>query len=166
MSLSIIVLALVTLQRLAELFIATANTRALMSHGAYERGSRHYTALVAMHGAWLVGLWVFGWSRPVDLGWLAVFLVLQALRLWVLATLGGRWTTRIIISPGAPLVRNGPYRYFSHPNYMVVVAEIAVLPLAFGLVAFATVFTLLNAIVLLVRLRAESQALREGVIGA
>lgn len=161
MTLSIIVLVLVTLQRLAELFIANRNTRALMARGAQEHGSGHYPLMVAMHAAWLVGLWVLGWNRPIGLGWLAVFVVLQMLRLWVLATLGGRWTTRIIVLPGAPLIRRGPYRILSHPNYMVVVAEIAVLPLAFGLVTYAAVFTVLNAAVLWVRLRAESHALRE-----
>lgn len=164
MTLSITILALVTLQRLGELVIASRNTRALLAQGAFERGARHYPVMVAMHGAWLIGLWALAWNRPLSFGWLAVFGVLQALRLWVLATLKGRWTTRIIVLPGAPLIRRGPYRFFSHPNYMVVVAEIAVLPLAFGLVAYALVFTVLNACVLWVRLRAEGQALQEGSI--
>ncbi|HEX5379145.1 MAG TPA: isoprenylcysteine carboxylmethyltransferase family protein, partial [Phenylobacterium sp.] len=161
MTLSIVVLAFVTLQRIAELVIANRNTRALIARGAYERGSGHYPVMVAMHGAWLAGLWVLAWNRPIGLGWLAVFVVLQMLRLWILATLGGRWTTRIIVLPGAPLIRRGPYRLLSHPNYMVVVAEIAVLPLAFGLVVYAAIFSVLNAAVLWVRLRAENQALRE-----
>ncbi len=162
MTLSLVVLGLVTLQRLAELVIANRNTRALIARGAYERGANHYPIMVAMHGAWLAGLWLLAWNRPIGLGWLAVFVVLQLLRVWVLVTLGDRWTTRIIVLPGAPLVRGGPYRFFSHPNYMVVVAEIAVLPLAFGLTAYAVVFTIINAVVLWVRLRAESQALRKG----
>lgn len=165
MILSIIVLALVTFQRLAELVIANRNTRALLARGAHEHGSGHYPVMVAMHAAWMIGLWVLGWNRPIGLGWLAVFLILQMLRLWVLATLGNRWTTRIIVLPGAPLIRRGPYRLLSHPNYMIVVAEIAILPLAFGLVAYAALFTVLNAAVLFVRLRAENQALREGVFG-
>ena len=85
--------------------------------------------------------------------------MLQLLRVWVIASLGGRWTTRIIIMPGAPLVRRGPYRLVSHPNYMVVIAEIAVLPLAFGLPLFAAVFSVLNGVVLTVRIRAEARAL-------
>ncbi len=90
----------------------------------------------------------------------AVFLVLQALRLWVLATLGERWTTRIIVLPGAPLIAKGPFRFFSHPNYAVVVAEIAAGPLVFGLVGYAVIFSLLNAVVLWIRIRAEDGALR------
>jgi methyltransferase len=164
-TLSIIVLALVTLQRLAELVIANRNTRALMARGAHEHGSGHYPVMVAMHAAWLIGLWVLAWNRPIGLGWLALFVVLQMVRLWVLVTLGGRWTTRIIVLPGAPLIRHGPYRFLSHPNYMVVVAEIAVLALAFGLVVYAAVFTVLNAAVLWVRLRAESHALQDGAQG-
>jgi len=159
MTLSTLVLALVTLQRLAELVIAGRNTKALMARGAREHGAGHYPAMVLMHAAWLAGLWFLAWNRPVNLIWLALFVGLQAMRVWVLATLGGRWTTRIIVLPGEPLVRRGPYRFLSHPNYLVVVAEIAVLPLAFGLYAFAAVFTLLNAAVLWVRLRAETRAL-------
>lgn len=161
MTLSVIVLGLVTLQRLAELIIAGRNTRALLAQGGQEHGAGHYPVMVAMHAAWLAGLWILAWNRPIDLGWLAGFVVLQLLRVWILATLGVRWTTRIIVLPGRPLVRRGPYRLFSHPNYMVVVAEIAVLPLAFGLVAYAAVFTVLNAVMLWVRLRAESRALGE-----
>jgi methyltransferase len=164
MTLSLVVLALVTIQRLRELVIARRNTQALIARGAFEHGAGHYPLMIAMHGAWLAGLWLLAWNRPVSLGWLAVFVMLQLLRLWVLATLGGRWTTRIIVLPGAPLIRQGPYRFFSHPNYMVVVAEIAVLPLAFGLVPYAVVFTALNAAVLTVRIRAEGQALQQSAL--
>jgi methyltransferase len=159
MSLTIIVLAAVTLQRLGELVLAERNTRRLMARGAYEAGARHYPIIVGLHAAWLIGLWWLGWDRTVNLYWLAIFIVLQLLRAWVLATLGVRWTTRIIILPGAPLVRRGPYRFLNHPNYAVVVAEIAVLPLAFGLVAFAIAFSVLNAVVLWVRISAEGRAL-------
>jgi methyltransferase len=87
-------------------------------------------------------------------------MVLQAGRLWVIGTLKGRWTTRIIVLPGAPLVRSGPYRFLAHPNYVVVAGEIAVLPLAFGMPAYAAVFSLLNTAVLYVRIKAENEALR------
>ena len=159
MSLAIAVLVAVTLQRLGELVLARRNTRRLLSRGAYEVGASHYPLIVALHAAWLASLWGFGWDRPVNLVWLAVFVGLQLLRVWVIATLGARWTTRIIFLPGAPLVRGGPYRFLSHPNYAVVVAEIAVLPLAFGLVGLAAVFTVANAGVLWVRIRAEGRAL-------
>jgi len=159
-SLSVVVLGLVTLQRLAELALAGRNTRRLIARGGREVGESHYLFLVAVHAAWLGGLWLFAWNRPVSLVWLGAFVFLQALRVWVIATLGGRWTTRIVIMPGAPLVRRGPYRWFAHPNYAVVAGEIAILPLAFGLLAFAALFSALNAAVLAVRLRAESRALR------
>lgn len=159
MTLTILVLALVTIQRLGELVLAQRNTRRLLARGAVEVGARHYPLLVGLHAAWLAGLWALAWDRPVSLTWLAVFAVLQLLRVWVIATLGPRWTTRIVVLPGAPLVRRGPYRLLSHPNYAVVVAEIAVLPLAFGLVGFAVLFSVLNAGVLWVRIRAESRAL-------
>ncbi|WP_421934873.1 isoprenylcysteine carboxyl methyltransferase family protein [Phenylobacterium sp.] len=160
MTLSILVLTLVTLQRLGELVLAHRNTARLKARGAEEVGAGHYPVVVAMHAAWLAGLWLLAWDKPAQVGWLLVFLVLQALRIWVIASLGERWTTRIIILPDAPLVRRGPYRHLSHPNYVVVVGEIAVLPLAFGLPEFAVLFTILNAIVLTIRIRAEAQALR------
>jgi len=157
--LSIIVLALVTAQRLGELVLASRNTRRLKSRGAIEIGARHYPLLVILHGAWLIGLWWLAWDSDISLAWLAVFVVLQGLRVWVIATLGGRWTTRIIILPGAPLISRGPYRFLSHPNYTVVAAEIAVLPLAFGLPIYAVVFSILDAIVLFIRIREEARAL-------
>jgi methyltransferase len=160
MSWSVVVLAMVTLQRLGELVLARRNTRRLLAQGAFEIGAAHYPLIVALHAAWLAGLWRLGWDKPIQWPWLAVFLVLQALRVWVLASLGGRWTTRIIILPGAPLVARGPYRFLPHPNYAVVVGEIAALPLAFGLPAYAAAFSLLNAVVLTIRIRAENAALR------
>lgn len=159
MTLSILVLALVTAQRLGELVLANRNTRRLLAMGAKEHGAAHYPLIVAMHAAWLGGLWLLGWDRPIDLFWLAAFVVLQILRVWVIATLGGRWTTRIIVLPGAPRIRKGPFRFISHPNYAVVSGEMAVLPLAFGLPIFAAVFFVLNITVLTIRIRAESRAL-------
>ena len=159
MTLSIVVLALVTAQRIGELFLAEHNTRRLRAQGAVETGTNHYLFIVLLHGAWLLGLWVLAWDRPINLALLAVFVLLQAARVWVIATLGPRWTTRIITLPGAPLVTRGPYRFFSHPNYIVVAMEIVVLPLAFGLVGYAIVFTLLNAAMMWVRIRSEAGAL-------
>ena len=159
MTLAATILLLVTLQRLGELVLARHNTARLLAKGAIEIGARHYPLLVAMHAAWLGCLWVWGRDQSVDLTALAAFIVMQGLRLWVLLTLGERWTTRIIVLLGAPLVTSGPYRYFSHPNYAVVAAEIALLPLALHLPWLAVVFTLLNAAVLTIRLRAEQRAL-------
>ena len=159
MILSVLLLALVTAQRLGELVLASRNTRRLEARGAYEAASGHYPLIVALHGAWIAGLWWLAWDRPAN-SWLAVlFLALQGARVWVLLSLGERWTTRIIVLPGAPLVGRGPYRFFRHPNYAVVCAEIALLPLVFGLWWYALVFSLLNAAVLWVRIRAENAAL-------
>jgi methyltransferase len=154
-----LILALVTLQRAGELVISRHNTRQLLARGAVEVASGHYPAIVAMHAAWLLSLWVFGHDQPVNQVALAVYLALQGFRIWVLRTLGSRWTTRIIILPQQPLVSAGPYRFLSHPNYAVVTGEIAVLPLVFDLPLLAALFTVLNAAVLAVRIRAENRAL-------
>lgn len=160
MILPVVILALVTAQRLGELVIARRNTTRLLAQGGVEHGAGHYPLIVALHAAWLGGLWLLAWERPVQPGWLAAYVVLQVLRAWVLLTLGPRWTTRIIVVPGETLVRRGPYRFLPHPNYLVVAGEIAVLPLVFGLPLYALAFTVLNALVLAIRLRAETRALR------
>ena len=128
MSLASIILALVTLQRLGELALSRYNTKKLLARGAIEVGANHYPLVVAVHAAWLGALWIWGRDQDVDLAALVLFIALQGLRLWILATLGARWTTRVIVVPDEPLVASGPYKYFSHPNYAVVVAEIALLP--------------------------------------
>jgi methyltransferase len=159
MILNIIILALVTLQRLGELWLSNRNTRRLLAKGAREHSPGHYPLIVAVHALWLAALWWLAPSRPVDGFWLAIFVAIELARIWVLTSLGPRWTTRIIV-PDEPLIRRGPYRLINHPNYVVVVAEIAVLPLVFGLWQVALVFTLLNAAILTVRIRAENAALR------
>jgi len=160
MTLGILILALVTLQRLAELWLSNRNTKRLLARGAHEVGAPHYPLIVAVHALWLASLWWLAPARSVDGFWLALFMLLQLARIWVIATLGGRWTTRIIVLPGEPLVRQGPYRFVNHPNYLVVIGEIAVLPLVFGLWWIAVLFSLLNATVLSIRIREESRALR------
>jgi methyltransferase len=154
-----LLLALVTLERLAELWLARRNTRALVADGAVEVAAGHYPLIVLLHALWLTGLWLLGWRQPVGTVWLAIFVLLQVLRVWVLATLGPRWTTRIIVQPGLPLIATGPYRLLSHPNYVVVVGEIAVLPLCLGLPWYALAFSIANAAVLTIRIRAENAAL-------
>jgi methyltransferase len=159
MTAAAIVLALVTLQRLGELALSYSNTRKLLGRGAVEIAPGHYPLLVATHAAWLISLWVWGRNQPVDVVALCGFVALQGVRLWVIATLGVRWTTRIIVLPGEPLITGGPYRYCRHPNYAVVAGEIAVLPLALNLPMLALIFTILNALALAIRLRAETRAL-------
>ncbi|MBV9990300.1 MAG: hypothetical protein JOZ72_03325 [Alphaproteobacteria bacterium] len=155
-----IIIGLVVLQRLAELVYAERNTRALKARGAVEVGAAHYPLIVLLHAGWLVAVTLL-LPADVQIDWvlIALFVVLQGLRVWVLATLGPYWTTRIINLPGAPLVRRGPYRFVNHPNYLVVSAEILVLPLAFHEWLVAAVFTVLNAAVLAWRIHQENAAL-------
>ena len=159
MMIAVLLLGAVTAERLAELSLARRNTAALIRAGAFEVASRHYPAIVALHALWLVSLWLFGWARPINLIWLAVFVVLQILRGWILITLGPRWTTRIIVLPDVPLTTSGPYRFLAHPNYAVVIGEIAALPLCLGLPWLALAFSIANAIMLTIRIRAENAAL-------
>jgi methyltransferase len=156
---AILLLTFVTAERLAELWLARRNTAALLANGAHEVALGHYPLIVLLHVLWLAGLWVFGWPRPLHALWLVSFLALQGLRVWVLTTLGRRWTTRIIVLPGAPLVTAGPYRFLSHPNYLVVMGEIAVLPLCLGLPWYALAFSAANLAVLAIRVRAENASL-------
>ena len=159
MTAAVALLTFVTLERLAELWLSHRNTAALLKAGAHETSPGHYTLIVLLHAAWLAGLWFLGWNEALAAGWVGAFFALQVLRLWVLATLGRRWTTRIIVVPGETLVRRGPYRILSHPNYAVVIGEMAVLPLCFGLPWYALMFSLANAAVLSIRIRAENAAL-------
>jgi methyltransferase len=156
---AVLLLVFVTAERLGELWLARRNTTALLARGAYEVAPGHYPLIVLLHASWLVGLWVFGRTNPLNLYWFSLFMVLQALRFWVLATLGGRWTTRILVLPGASLVTSGPYRLMAHPNYLVVVGEIAILPLCLDLPWFALVFSVANAAILAIRIRVENEAL-------
>jgi methyltransferase len=157
---AIAVLAFVTAQRLAELSYSRFNEARLKSVGGVEHGASHYPWIVALHIAWLAGLWLAASGLRPHYGWLVAFVVLQGIRGWVLLTLGSRWTTRVIVLPDKPPIRSGPYRFLSHPNYAVVAAEIFVLPMAFGLFAYALFFSVANAAMLVVRIRAENAALR------
>ena len=143
----------------AELGLTQWNTARLRAAGAVEFGAAHYPLMVALHALWLLGLWLLGHDRDVDPLWLAFFILLQAGRLWVIASLGRRWTTRVMVQPGAAPVTRGPYRWLRHPNYAVVVLEIAVVPLALGLPLFALVFSIANAVLLAWRIRVENRAL-------
>ena len=153
------ILGLVTLQRAAELVISRHNTSRLMARGAVEVAPGHYPQIVAVHAAWLLSLWGLGRDQPVNVVALLLYVLLQGFRGWVMWTLGPRWTTRIVILPGQPLVSAGPYRFLSHPNYAVVAGEIALLPLALDLPLLAAIFTVLNAAVLAIRIGAENRAL-------
>lgn len=154
------IIALVVLQRAGELVLANRNTQKLKAQGAVEIGADHYRLIVLLHMAWLMAvLWLLPAPLVIYWGWIVVFVLLQAARVWVIASLGPYWTTRIISVPGVPLVKRGPYRFVRHPNYLVVAGEILVLPLAFGEIWVAILFSLANAAVLYWRIRQEETGL-------
>ncbi len=155
----IALLAFVIAQRLAELVYANANTKKLLAAGAVEHKAAHYGLIVAVHVSWLATLLWLAPGREVFMVFAVVYLLLQVFRAWVFISLGRRWTTRIITVSGETLVAKGPYKYFRHPNYLVVSGEIACLPLVFGLWEVAVIFSVLNAIVLAIRIKAEEQVL-------
>jgi methyltransferase len=165
-ALLVLAVSLVALQRLLELWLSRRNGRILRTRGVFERGQGHYPLIVAMHVLWLLSTFVEGALRGPDFPayWplpLALFFLVQPLRYWAIFSLGENWNTKILVVPGAQLVRRGPYRYFKHPNYFVVVVEILTFPLIFGAWITALVFSVLNAILLSVRIRDENQALAE-----
>ncbi len=161
--------ALVGVERLAELVVSTRNAAWSKSRGGVETGQRHYVTMVALHSGLLVGAVVEVWvRRPAfvpALGWpmLALVLASQGLRWWCITTLGRQWNTRVIVVPGLDLVRRGPYRWLSHPNYVAVVVEGFALPLVHTAWITAVVFTCLNALLLTVRVRVENAALSGAV---
>ena len=159
MILNFVILVMIMFQRLGELWLSNRNTKRLLAAGAYEVGRAHYPFMIILHGLWLAALWWYAPWQPINWFWLSIFILLQAARVWMFLSLGPRWTTRIIILPGAPLVRDGPYRYVNHPNYLIVIGEIASLPLAFGLSKIAVFFSVINAAILAVRIREENRAL-------
>jgi methyltransferase len=157
---------LVALQRLLELTYSRRNEIRLRARGAVERGRGHYPVIVAIHTLWLVSTLVEGLLRgPEPPVWwplpLAAFLLVQPLRYWAIFSLGVNWNVRVLFVPGGKLVRRGPYRYFPHPNYVVVAVEVLAFPLIFGAWITAIVFSLLNAALLYVRIQTENRALRE-----
>lgn len=161
---TVLVLA-VAAGRLVELRIAERHRRALLARGGFEASPEHYRWMVLLHTAFLFSCPLEVWllDRPflpgLAVSMLALLALAVALRWWVIATLGERWTTRIVCLPGEPPVAGGPYRFLRHPNYLAVIAEIAALPLAHTAWLTAAVFSLLNGWLLRVRIRAEERAL-------
>ena len=154
------VLLFVALQRGGELLLAHANTGSLLRRGAFEIDHNGYRYIVLMHAAWLAALVVtVAPATPPSWPLLAVFGLLQVARIWVIVSLGRRWTTRLIVLPGAPPVARGPYRWLRHPNYLIVAAELAILPLAFAAAAIAVLFSACNGWLLWRRIRLEDAAL-------
>jgi methyltransferase len=156
------ILAYVVVQRLAELVYANANTRRLLTEGGREFGRGHYPLFILLHGSWLVAIAFLAQPSTQPSPWfLVAFIASQALRFWTLASIGRWWTTRIISAPSFPRVRKGPYRFISHPNYTVVVIEIALLPMLLGAVELVLPFTIANALLLAWRIRVEARVLAE-----
>lgn len=160
MTAHVLLVGYVILARLAELLVARRNTRRLLAGGGYEVGRSHYPLIVATHAAWILALaFLVPTQTPPAPHFLVPFVLVQVIRYWVIGSLGARWTTRIIVMPGAPLVKHGPYRWLRHPNYWVVAAEIALLPLVFGAWKIALGFSAVNAVILLHRVRIEEREL-------
>mgnify|MGYP002780449939 CR=1 FL=1 len=156
-----VVLGYVVIQRLAELVYANANTKRLLAEGGQEYGRSHYPLFIMLHAGWLLAILLH--ARPAatpDLLLLGAFVASQLFRFWTLASIGRWWTTRIISAPNFPRIRKGPYRFIAHPNYAVVVVEIALLPLLLGAPVVALIFSGANAILLAFRIRMESQVLQ------
>ena len=154
------VLGFIALQRLAELAVSARNARRLRARGAVETGAGHYPLFVALHIGWLAAMALtIPAGTEASLPLLGAFAALQAARVWVIVSLGGRWTTRVLALPGEPLITRGPYRWLRHPNYLVVCAEIAVVPLIFGAWEVALAFSLLNLVLVRHRIRIEGAAL-------
>jgi len=156
---ALLFIAFLIIQRLGELVIAKRNTARLIERGAKEYAPEHYPIIVAVHTLWVLAIVVLGWDQPILWSWFVIYVVLQLFRVWILTSLGERWTTRIVIW-NKPLVARGPYRFIKHPNYILVIAEIIAAPMVLGLTWVAVVFTVLNAIVLAIRIPAENKALQ------
>jgi methyltransferase len=161
-------LALLVVERMIELFLSSRNARRALATGAVESGSGHYPAMVLFHSAFLLAaaaeplLVTRPWPLAASLAALCVALAAQGLRWWAVATLGPRWTTRIVVRSGTPLETTGPYRFLHHPNYLAVALELAAVPLIGGAVVTALVATIGNALLLAVRIPAEERALEAG----
>jgi methyltransferase len=152
-------LVYVTAQRLAELAWAKRNEARLLATGGIEYGQSHLRLMQLLHAGWLAGLWLLAYDHSVQPLFLALFVLLQLGRFWVLFTLGRRWTVRVIVKTGEKLVTSGPYRWLRHPNYAIVIGEIAVVPLALGMPFYALLFSLLNVALLSIRIPLENAAL-------
>jgi methyltransferase len=157
-----ILFAYVVTQRVAELAYANANTRRLLAEGGREYGAKHYPLFIVLHGGWLISIALFAKPTAIpDMLLLNIFVASQTFRFWTLASIGRWWTTRIISAPHFPTIRQGPYRYIKHPNYALVVVEIALLPLLLGSLSAAICYSVLNAALLFWRLKVENSVLRE-----
>ena len=162
MWLHILILTLVTLQRVIELVIAHRNTKKIEARGGFEVGSNRYGFVVALQVLWLAGLWylVLTYLPAIDQPWIYAYVVLEAARGWIAAALGNSWTTRLMVVPGESLPDEGWRSWIRHANYFVVAAEIFILPMAFGFIWYALAFGILNLMLLFWRMQSEEAALK------
>lgn len=162
----LVIISVIMIQRLLELVIARRNEKWMKEQGALEFGSNHYLYIVLMHSLFFLVLIFenFAFSREISPIWpllAVVFVFAQLIRIWAISSLGRYWNTKIIVLPNVDVVRKGPYRFIKHPNYVVVTIELMVVPLFFGAYITASLFTLLNVLMLSIRIPAEEKALRE-----
>jgi len=156
----IIFILFVIIQRLSELYIAKGNEKWLRSQGAVEYGKEHYPFIVALHTLFIISIiveYILRGNTPIDFVFLILFALLLLFKFWALSSLGKYWNTKIFRVPGAGPVKKGPYKIFKHPNYFIVICEIAIIPMVFHLYYTAIIFTVLNAIMLTVRIRVENK---------
>ncbi|MDB5139408.1 MAG: Isoprenylcysteine carboxyl methyltransferase family protein [Mucilaginibacter sp.] len=148
------------LQRLSELFIARKNEKWLLANGAIQYGQSHYPFMISLHTMFIVSLiveYILRGGTPISWIFLGLFLVILSFKFWALSSLGKYWNTKIYRIPGVYPVKKGPYKFLKHPNYIEVICEIAIIPLVFHLYYTAIIFTILNAIMLTVRIRVENK---------
>ncbi|KZL17933.1 Isoprenylcysteine carboxyl methyltransferase (ICMT) family protein [Pseudovibrio axinellae] len=155
---ALLFLAFIILQRVFELILARRNTQRLLAKGAHEVGAAHYPLIISLHVSWIIALVGLGYHQPISIPWLLVFAVLQVFRGWILFSLGGRWTTRIIVTK-TPLISTGPFAFMRHPNYLLVALEIFTAPMVLGLFPLAFLYSGLNGAMLALRIRVEDEAL-------
>lgn len=161
------VLALVALQRGVEVLFARRNARELVARGAHLADDDGTPVLVVLHALWLAAMAVeravFGARSPdgTPTAFVVALALVEALRAWTLLTLGRRWTIRVVVVPGEAPVARGPYRFVRHPNYLVVMVEVLLVPLGIGAWRTAATFALPHALALLDRIRREERAWRE-----
>jgi len=156
----IIFITFFILQRLSELYIARKNEKWLLQQGAIQYGQNHYPFIIALHTSFIISIiveYILRGGPPISWVFLVLFLLVLSFKFWALSSLGKYWNTKIYRIPGVYPVKKGPYKFLKHPNYMEVVCEIAVIPLVFHLYYTAIIFTVLNAIILTVRITVENK---------
>lgn len=159
----IVFISFIILLRVAELILAKKNEQWLLQHGAVEYGKEHYPFIVALHVLFFVSLvieYTSGQNPSYSVLIIVLYFLLILFKAWVIASLGTFWNTKIFRIQSIPSIKKGPYKYIKHPNYLVVVVEIALIPLAFHLYYTAIIFSILNAIMLTIRIKAENRVLQ------